>query len=118
MRSILLSTLCIVTLLGSTVLADPAPVTPSAGLVHISTPSSAHTDGGSDVRLPAGYFVDEASWAALDTETKRLQTAETRLTAENTSLISSAASVSPGWYVLGLALVGGVALGWVAHDKL
>lgn len=94
--------------------ADPAPTSH----VHIRSASSVHTDGGSEARLPPGWFLDEASYAALDAEMRRLQDAEVRLTAENKSFRETAASWQPGWYTLAITLAGGAALGWYVHSKL
>jgi hypothetical protein len=99
--------------MGRVAAGDP---TPPINL-HLLTPSTVHTDGGSDLHLPPGYFLDEATRGALDIEMKRLQDAETRLTAENTSLTASV-GWAPGWYTLAVTLAAGIALGWYAHDKL
>lgn len=59
--------------------------------------------------LPPGRFVDEDTWQRIDRETKRLQTAETRLDAENKSLRASAAGWQPGWKtLLSVAVLGAV----------
>jgi len=55
--------------------------------------------------------MDESTWSRLDTEMRRLQDAETRLTAENESLRESANEIGFGWYALGAALVVGFAGG-------
>jgi len=99
--------------------ADAGPVTPPLDKpVHLSTPSLVATDGGSDLHLPPGYYLAEPLYKQWDAETKRLQTAETRLTAENKSLRASASSWQPGWYTLAVTLASGAALGWYAHSKL
>jgi hypothetical protein len=92
------------------VLADPYAPKPGE-ILHLSTPSTGRTDGGTDLRLPPGYFLDEPTWGKLDVENKRLQNAETRLTAENKSLRTSASSISFGWKTLATALLVGVAAG-------
>lgn len=86
-------------------------------VLHLKTPSSARTDGGTNLRLPPGYFLDETSWAKLDAETRRLQERETRLKAENESLRKSARSISFGWYALAGAFVLGASLGAYAATR-
>lgn len=100
--------------LASHAAADPTPVT---GHVQLSSSAACHTDGGSDIRLPPGRFFDEAAWAKLDAETVRLQTVETRMTAENASLKASATS-GPGWYTLAGAFAAGVAATLYVRSKL
>lgn len=68
-------------------------------------------DDGATRRLPVGRFVDEPSWSMLDTELKRLQDAETRLTAENKSMRETTSGWQPGWISLSTALISGIALG-------
>ena len=81
--------------------------------LHLKTPSSVQTDGGTTLRLPPGYFLEEPVWHDLDEEMKRLQEREVRLDAENKSLRSSAKEISFGWYVLGAAVVAGFAAGYL-----
>ena len=92
-----IATTALVVLLATRVAADPTPAEP----LHLKTPSSVQTDGGTSLRLPPGYFLEEPVWNQLDAELKRLQERETRLDAENKSLRASAKEVSFGWYVLG-----------------
>lgn len=100
--------------------AEPESGTPvpKTGAVHLKTPSDVKTDGGSVLRLPPGYFVDEPSWGKLDAEMKRAQDAETRLSAENVSLRKSASGFSFGWKSLSTVFVLGVAAGVYANRKL
>lgn len=98
--------------------ADPATPVKVNGVAHLASASAVHTDGGADLRLPPGYFLDEPSWTKLNTETRRLQDAETRLNAENRSFRASASSWQPGWITLATALGGGIALGWYLEHKL
>lgn len=100
----------------TTAIADPTPVVQPP--THLASSSAVHTDGGSDLRLPAGYFLPEPTWSVLVTETKRLQDAETRLKAENASLRTSVANSSPSWYVLATAVVSSLAAGWYLHSKI
>ena len=81
---------------------------------HFHTPAHCDTDGGAHVDLPPGFFYDEAARAALDAEFKRLQDAETRLTAENGSLRRSADPLPIGWKTLVAGLSAGVVGGFVA----
>ncbi len=98
--------------------ADPATAE-APPPTHLASSSAVHTDGGSDLRLPPGYFLAEPTWLRLDAETRRLQDAETRLRAENTSLRASAATGwQPGWYTVVLAVSGGIALGVYLDHKL
>lgn len=97
----------------TTSVADPI-VPPT----HLASSSAVHTDGGSDLRLPPGYFLPEPTWSVLVTETKRLQDAETRLKAENNSLRTSVANASPSWYVLATAVASSLAAGWYLHSKI
>jgi hypothetical protein len=116
MRSCRVATVTL-TLLGlaARAAADPTPVT---GHVQLSSGATCRTDGGSDIRLPVGHFLDEPVWAKLDAETKRLQTVEVRLTAENASLKASAASWQPGWYTLAGAFAAGIATTLYVRSKL
>lgn len=59
-------------------------------VLHLKTPSTVTTDGGSTRRLPPGYFLDEEKWAERDARLKAAEEARTRLKAENTSLRKSA----------------------------
>lgn len=76
------------------------PQTAPDTILHFQTPSRIVTDGGTDLRLPPGYFLDEGRWDVLDIEMKRLQDQETRLRAENESLRNSADDFSLGWLAL------------------
>ncbi len=85
----------------------PAPETP----LHLRSSSTAVTDRGSRLRLPPGYFIDEPGWSKLDLELRRLQDAETRVTAENASLRKATETWQPGWMTLTLTLAVGLAGG-------
>lgn len=98
--------------------AVPAPDagTPDAppGTTYLHVRSGAHltTDGGSDLTVPPGYYLDEASWDRVDAEMRRLQDAETRLAAENDVFRKDSAS-GLGWgtlLVAGLAVLAGAAV--------
>lgn len=104
-RSLLVAALLVFPLAGRAEAEEPCAATPC----RIKTPSTLKTDGGSELRLPAGvYVVSAVQWAALDAETRRLQEQETRLAAENASLKND----GPGLGTLGLiaaAFAAGVA---------
>jgi hypothetical protein len=112
----------LVLLLAARAAADPVPAPvappPPIAFAHLASGSAVHTDGGSDLRLPPGYFVDAPGWAKLDAETKRLQDAEVRLTAENHSLRAATSGWQPGWRTLALTLATGLAGGWYLHSRL
>lgn len=107
--------------IASGVAADPAPA-PAPTVVdkptQLLSPSTITTDGGSVLRAPPGRFVPEPAWSELDTEMKRLQDVETRLTAENNSFRATAASWQPGWYTLLGTLATGIAAGIYLDRKL
>ena len=85
---------------------------------HIHSSSSVTTDGGSTLRLPPGYFMDEPSWDNLNVQVKKLQDLDTNLTAQNQAMQSSLSGWSPGWRTLAVAVVTGVALGVYLDRKL
>lgn len=87
----------------STAYADPAK--------HLQSSSRVVTSGGSILELPPGYFVTEAAWAALDVEMKRLQTVETKLTAENAAIRATLSTWQPPWYIVASSFVIGMAGG-------
>lgn len=92
------------------------PRTAYADTVHLKTPSSVVTDGGSKLRLPAGYFVDEPVWLSVDKEFRRLQESETRTLAENKALRSRLDTWSPGWITLATSFaVGAIAGGYLVY---
>jgi hypothetical protein len=80
--------------------------------VHIRSASTVTTRGGSTLQLPPGYFLDEDLWKKLDNEVKRLQDAETRLTAENKELKRTANGAT--WSLVLGALVVGTVVGAAA----
>lgn len=94
------------------IIAIVAALTPRAAadpIRHIKTPSTLTTDGGSTLRLPPGYFLDEEKWRERDERLKAAEAARTRLKAENESLRKSATEYPWG----ATALVGafGIAVG-------
>lgn len=76
---------------------------------HLKTPSTVTTQGGSNLTLPPGYFLDEETWRERDLELKELQDQRTRLKAENESLRKSTDEYP--WAATGLVGVFGIALG-------
>lgn len=86
--------------------------------VQLLSPSVVETDGGSHLRVPPGWFLADEVWQRLDAETRRLQDAETRLTAENRSFRASSATWGPSWWIIVAAVAGGASLGWYARGKL
>lgn len=101
--------------------ACPPPPTVEVDLggpVRLRTPSAVITEGGSSLRLPAGYYLAEPLWTSWELKLRRLQDAETRLTAENDSLRKSAAGWSPGWRTLATALLVGMVAGGYGYHKL
>lgn len=94
-------------------------VVPEPGeMLHLKTPVTGRTDGGTDLRLPPGYFFDELAFGKVDAEMRRLEDAETRTRAENDSLRKSLDSWSPGWITLSATLISGFLLGAYAHSKI
>lgn len=80
--------------------------------IHVTVPSTLTTDSGTELHLPPIYLMSEPQWEHLDAEVKRLQDAETRLTAENKVLQSSDSGPSIGWKMLISATVVGIAVGY------
>lgn len=94
-----------------------APLQPGTGFLHLRSSTSVATDGGTNLRLPPGYYLDEPTWEKLDSEFRRLQDAETRLTAENKSMRTTTQSWQPGWKALTITLVVGFAGGVYLRGK-
>ena len=97
--------------------ATPSPSAPLAGFLHIVSPFHIKTDGGSELRLEPGYYLDATKFGRLDGELRRLQEREVRLAAENKSFRESAGGWSPGWKTLVGALIVGGATGWYLGQK-
>ena len=64
---------------------------------------------GSVIELPPGVYVEEPDWIKLGVEVCRLQDAETRLTAENKSLVTALRS---GPYKFMAGMLFGFGVGW------
>lgn len=62
-----------------------------------------------------GRFIDDAAWNELDTEIRRLQDAETRLSTENKFMHEKTKGWRPGWRTLLVTLATGFAGGVVAY---
>ena len=95
-----------------------APAELDTSNLHLSTASTVTTDGGTSLRLPPGYFLDETKHGQVDAEFKRLQDQETRLTAANGSLLKSASGFTPGWMTAVAAFVVGGAVGAYLEHRL
>jgi hypothetical protein len=95
-----------------------APLLPGTGFLHLRSGSHVVTDGGTDLRLPPGYYLDDPTWIRLDGEFRRLQDQETRLTAQNEALRKSTSGWQPGWKTLTATLIVGLAGGVYLSSKL
>lgn len=96
--------------------ADPSPAVPACTSdapchLRMRDPSTLITYKGDTFTLPPGRFLDENTYSALDTEWKRLQDQETRLTAENKSFRKTMDTWQPGWITLTIATLSGIATG-------
>lgn len=92
--------------------AEPAP-TP----VRLLSAAQCRTEGGTDLQLEPGRYLPEPVWSSLDFEVRRLQTAETRLTAENNEFRRSARDGAGVWshiVTAGAALAAGIGIGLYA----
>jgi hypothetical protein len=109
--------------------ADPTSPTPPVitavpplltfpAFAHLGDPSTLTTHAGNVFTLPPGYWMDESTHLKVDTEMKRLQDAETNLTAQNQSLRKSASGFTPGWKTLATAIITGIVIGVYADRKL
>lgn len=101
----------VVLLLSTRAATQPASDPEPAPHVHVLEPATITTDSGKSRRIPPGHFVDEPRWSLLDVEMRRLQDAETRLTAENASMRKTTSAWRPGWKMLGSALLTGITVG-------
>lgn len=93
---------------GDPVVTEPAP----PGVLSMRHPTVLEVPSGKRLELPPGRFYPDPDFTKLDAEFRRLQDVETRLTAENGSLRSSASGWQPGWKtiltVAVTAFVGGI----------
>jgi hypothetical protein len=94
-------------LLATRAAADPAP----SERLRMRDPSTLTLISGRVLELPPGRFIEEFEFMKWEIEIKRLQDAETRLTAERDSYKRSTESWSPGWKTLLGALTVGIAIG-------
>lgn len=106
-RSILALVVAVCVILPATAAAEPVPQ-----VIEVPVPITLKADTGEEMRVPPGYYVPAPLWTAIDDEMKRLETTETRLTAENKSLRASA-DEGPGWGTV-LTVVGAIAAGIAA----
>lgn len=105
----------VLVLVGCLCVTSPALADPP---LHLLTPSTVTTEGGTTLKLPPSYILSEPAWSSLDVEMKRLQDQETRLKAENGSLRAVVSGWQPGFYTLALAVVSGAALAVYVDRKL
>lgn len=117
--------LVLLALAGRGAYGDPAasaptapPPPPAASRWHVPGPWQLTLPSGTAYTMPPAYILPENAWNDLDAEMKRLQDEDTRLTAENQSLTTSLSGWQPGWKTFAIAVLGGVAIGWYAHEKL
>jgi hypothetical protein len=101
----------LVVVLAARAAADPLPL--PQGHVRLNFgPGILETYTGQKYVLPLGtHILTYETWEMLDTETRRLQEQEVRLTAENKSLRKSADSWRPGWKIVAAGVLLGVAGG-------
>lgn len=99
-----LTALALVALMGRDAGADENPC-PDPGC-RLKSPSTLTTDGGSVLRLPPGYFLDDTTFQRRDAELKAAQDQVVRLKAENDSFRKNAGTWAPVVGVV-VSLVGG-----------
>lgn len=99
--------LVVVTALLLTLLAARA----ESETLRLTVPTTVSDGAGNSRGLPPGYFLPDESWNALDLELRRLQEAETRLSAENQSLRESA--TPPRWWWVAVGVAAGAAAGFL-----
>ncbi len=110
-------------IVGATGAADTVPPPDPAGaFVHLHSPRLACLGSQSEpagcVRLSAGYFMDEPTYAKLDLSVKALQDDKTRLEAENASLRKTVSTWQPGWKSLLVTTLTALALGAYVEHKI
>lgn len=94
-------------LLATRAAADPAP----SVRLRMRDDSTLTLKSGRVLELPPGRFIEEVEFMRMEIEFKRLQDAETRLTAERDSLQKTTEGWRPGWVTLSLTLATGLAVG-------
>lgn len=97
----------VVYLLAARAAADPAP----GVRLRMRDDSTLVLKSGHELALPPGRFIEEMEFEKWEIELKRLQDAETRLTAENDTLHKLTESWQPGWKTLAITLASGIAIG-------
>lgn len=103
-------------LLAPSAAAQPPSLMPSPHL-RLSADSTLATPTGSYLLPMGAHILDEPSWWKLDAEVRRLQDAETRLAAENTSLRKGSDSWRPGWKTIAGTLLVGVSVGFYVGTR-
>jgi len=85
-------------------------------LLHFKTPAVCKTNGGSTVHILPGRYIPEPEWIRIDEMFKELEDDNTRLKAENASLLEEP-PWSPGWkFAIGAFLIG-TGAGAYAYNK-
>ena len=97
----------VVYLLATRAAADPAP----SIRLRMREDSTLTLKSGRVLDLPPGRYIEEIEFEKLEIEFKRLQDAETRLTAERDSYKKSTDQWRVGWKTLVFAFTAGAALG-------
>lgn len=112
------ATLCLV-LCAARAAADPAPTVPIPENVTITSPGAILDVAMKRFDVPRGtHILSPRKWVKLDTEVRRLQDAETRLTAENTYMRKRVEGWQPGWKTLTITALSAIATGVYLGHRL
>lgn len=108
----------VVVLAASRAAADPLPPVPEN--VVITSPGAILDVAMRKFDVPRGTrLLSPRKWLDLDTEVRRLQDAETRLTTENKYMRERVESWQPGWRLLATTLVTSLVVGgYLGHRYL
>jgi hypothetical protein len=105
----ILAAVVLLVLLGGRAAAKP---------VRFGSRAQCTTEKGSGLSVPPGAVVlPPEDWSTLDAELRRLQAAETRLKAENSSLKDSGGAGWGTWVGIGLGLAAGAAGVWYLDHR-
>ena len=110
-----------VLLAGPRALADDAPeleTAPDPAVLVNEAELHIPATGRTYKLVPGTWLLAPPSWTKLETELKRLQDAETRLSAENKSMRETSSGWRPGWKLLLGAFAVGATSGAYAYYKL